>query len=249
MVGRWAGVTWVRRLAVVAATVAAVSGCSAEVPGAGSPAAVRPADLCPAAGADAERVTACVVGDVERTWTRRLGEPLRLRVVVEPEPASVHRACRSFLAFGTAFYCPADSTVYLTGASVARDRANFGDALPYGLAAVIAHEAGHRAQDVVDQPGLDGSGDAASRRVEQQADCLAGTWTRDAARRGLVDLPAFRAVYAREMQVVSSLTPPPGVGLDDYDEVATHGTPAQRVAAFDRGAASDDPAAACGLRQ
>jgi predicted metalloprotease len=228
--------------------VLALAGCSAAVPGSGSPAVIAPAELCPAAGLDAAKLTACLVADVDRTWTRRLGRPLSLRVVVEPAPSAVHRSCRSFLAFGTAFYCPSDSAVYLTGASVARSRSDFGDRLPYGLASVIAHEAGHRVQFTVAQPGLDERGAAASRRVEQQADCLAGTWARDAARRGLLDPAAFRAVYAREMAVVSALKPPPGSGLDGYDEVATHGTPAQRVAAFDRGAASEDPRAACALR-
>jgi predicted metalloprotease len=83
--------------------------------------------------------------------------------------------------------------------------------------------------------------------VEQQADCLAGVWAHGAARRGLLDPGAFRAAYAEEMRLVSELKPPAGSGLGDYDEVATHGTPAQRVAAFDRG---DSPAAnPCRLRE
>ena len=49
------------------------------------------------------------------------------------------------------------------------------------------------------------------------------------------------------MEIVSSLRPPAGSGLDGYDEVATHGTPAQRSAAFDRGAAADDPGRGCQL--
>lgn len=237
----------VRRLLVLLALALACAGCSGPVAGTGSPAAVRPADLCPSA--DAAAISACVVTDLERSWTRRLSSALRLRVVVDPAPADVDRSCRAFLAFGTAFYCPSDSSVFVTGAAVARDRAEFGERLAYGLAAVLAHEAGHRAQFIVDQPELEAEGDAASRRVEQQADCLAGSWVRDAARRGLVDPAAFRTVYARQMQIVSELEPPPGAGLDDYDEVATHGTPAQRVAAYDRGAGSDDPYATCGLRR
>ena len=49
------------------------------------------------------------------------------------------------------------------------------------------------------------------------------------------------------MEIVSSLRPPAGSRLDDYDEVAAHGTPAQRAAAFDRGAAGGDPVASCQL--
>jgi predicted metalloprotease len=217
--------------------------CSAAVAGAGSPAAPT---LCPSS--EPARVVTCVVDDLTASWTEAVGRPVRIQVTVDPAPSTVDRSCRSFLAFGTAFYCPADDRAYLTAASVARDRAEFGARLPSALAAVVAHEAGHRVQFVVGEPGLDDEGDAASRRVEQQADCLAGGWARGAARRGLVDPAGFRAVYAREMELVSALDPPPGAGLDDYDEVATHGTPAERVAAYDRGAASDSPLTACGVR-
>lgn len=234
--------------AVVAGVLllAALVGCSAgTVEGRGTAA---PAELCPGATEPAALV-ACVVADLDRTWTARVGRPVTLRVSVDPAPADVDRGCRPFLAFGTAFYCPADERAYLTAALVARDRAEFGDRWPYALAAVVAHEAGHRVQYAVREPVLDGEGDAASRVVEQQADCLAGSWVASAARRGLVDPAAFRTVYAREMEIVSTLEPPPGVGLDDYDEVATHGTPAERVAAFTRGSTAPDPTTPCTLRR
>lgn len=233
-----------RRLLGTVAVLAALTSCTSAVAGSGTAA---PPVLCPDAGTDAARVVACVVADADRAWTAVLGTDVDLRVTVDPAPAAVHRSCRSFLAFGTAFYCPSDERAYITAAAVTRDRAEFGARLPYALASVVAHEAGHRVQFAVREPGLDREGDAASRVVEQQADCLAGAWVAGAARRGLVDPAAFRAVYARLMEVVSALEPPPGVGLDDYDEVATHGTPAQRVAAYDRGAAGTDPTAACRL--
>lgn len=233
-----------RRVLGLLAVSAALTSCTAAVAGSGTAAAPVP---CPDAGADAARVVACLTADLDRSWTAVVGTPVRIRVTVDPAPADVHRTCRSFLAFGTAFYCPSDDRAYLTAASVARDRAEFGARLPYALASVVAHEAGHRVQFAVEEPGLDDEGDAASRVVEQQADCLAGAWGAGAARRGLLDPAVFRAVYAREMELVSALEPPPGVGLDDYDEVATHGTPAERVAAFDRGATGADPETACKL--
>jgi predicted metalloprotease len=226
-----------------AAILLALAGCTATVDGHGTMAAPR---LCPAAGQDAVKVVACVATDLSRSWRAELGSPVGVDVTVDPPAARVNHVCRSFLAFGTAFYCPPDARSYVTGTSVARTREAFGDRLPYALAAIVAHEAGHRVQYVVRQPELDRSGNAASRVVEQQADCLAGFWAYGAARRGLLDPPAFRAAYAKEMALVSALKPPPGSGLDDYDEVATHGTPAQRVAAFDRGAAGG--ANPCGLR-
>jgi uncharacterized protein len=221
-----------RRIAVGLVVLAALTGCSAGVSGRGTMAAPQ---LCPSAGRDAAKVVACVVADLTRSWSQAIGKPVDVRVTVDPVPARVHRNCRDFLAFGTAFYCPPDGRAYVTAASVARDRAAFGGRLPYALATVVAHEAGHRVQFAVKQPELDREGDAASRVVEQQADCLAGVWAYGAARRGLLDPAGFRAAYAKEMQLVSALKPPPGQGLDGYDEVATHGTVAQRVAAFDRG--------------
>ncbi|MFL6129604.1 MAG: neutral zinc metallopeptidase [Mycobacteriales bacterium] len=232
---------------LAALVVVVLAGGPVRVAGRGSAAPVHPADLCPAAGDDAARLVECAAADVDRTWTARIGKPVRLRVTVDPAPSAVHRTCRDFLRFGTAFYCPSDARAYVTAAAVSRDRREFGDRLPYALATIVAHEAGHRVQFAVAEPELTAEGDAASRRVEQQADCLAGVWAADAARRGLLDLPDFRSVYAREMQIVSALRPPRGGGLDDYDEVATHGTPAQRSAAFDRGTAGRDPLTACRL--
>jgi predicted metalloprotease len=233
-----------RRWAVGAVLLLALTGCTSAVAGRGTAA---PAALCPAAGADPAAVVACIVGDLNRSWSARIGKTIGVRVTVDPAPASVNRNCRSFLAFGTAFYCPLDGRAYVTATSVSQNRAAFGDRLPYALAAVVAHEAGHQVQFAVRQPELDGDGDAASRAVEQQAACLAGSWAYGAARRGLLDPAAFAAVYAKEMQLVSALTPPPGAGLDDYDEVATHGTPAERVAAFTKGDTAADPRTACGL--
>jgi predicted metalloprotease len=231
----------IRLLAVGAAALVAGAGFvltagPARVAGRGSAAAIRPTDLCPTAGDDAARLVACAAADVDETWTSRVGKPVRLRVTVDPAPDAVHRSCRDFLAFGTAFYCPKDARAYVTAAAVSRDRAEFGDRLPYALATIVAHEAGHRVQSAVAEPKLAADGDAASRVVEQQADCLAGVWAYGAARRGLVDPAGFAAAYRQEMRLVSSLTPPPGAGLDDYDEVATHGTAAQRIAAYARGA-------------
>ncbi len=232
-----------RRVVGALVLLAALTGCSQGIAGRGT---AEPPSLCPAAGADPGKLVTCVVTDLNSFWSARIGKPVEVRVTVDPAPASVHRSCRSFLAFGTAFYCPADGRVYITAASVTGNRTAFGDRLPYALAAVVAHEAGHRVQFTVREPELDRDGNAASRVVEQQADCLAGVWAYGAARRGLVDPAGFAAAYGQEMRLVSSLTPPPGAGLDDYDEVATHGTAAQRIAAFARGAT--EAVNPCGLR-
>jgi predicted metalloprotease len=236
--------TWVRA-ALLAAVVAAGTGCPSVLAGHGQPAPIPVGALCPRAGEAAPAVVRCLSEDIGRMWTGWAGKPVESRVTVDPAPRTVHRDCAAFLAFGTAFYCPPDGRTYVTGAAVARDRREFGDRLPYALAVILAHEAGHRVQYVLDVPGVDDSGDAASRRIEQQADCLAGVWAHDAAVRARLEPAVFRDVERRELTLISRLTPPPGTHLDGYDETRTHGTVAQRVAAFDRGYAGGPPA--CGI--
>ncbi len=151
----------------------------------------------------------------------------------------MNRSCRPFLAFGTAFYCPPDGQAYITAPRSPATRAAFGDRLPYALAAIVAHEAGHRVQYAVEQPELDGrratrpAGWSSSRRTAWPE---SGRTARPGA--GCSTRPASGPRTRKEMRLVSALKPPAGAGLDDYDEVATHGTPAQRVAAFDRGASA-----------
>jgi predicted metalloprotease len=199
---------------------------------------------CADHGPDPAGVVGCLVADVSAFWTARLGRPVAERMVVSPAVADVPPDCRDILGLGSAFYCTDNRTVYLTAASVARGRTAYGADLPYVLAAVVGHEFGHVVQDVVDQPGFDAGDDASSRRIEQQADCLLGVWAHDLARRGLLVPATLRTLTTREYTTVEALPPPPA--LDGYDERATHGTVAERVAALSRGLAAGDPDA-CGL--
>ena len=232
---------------VLAVFLVALAGCTSVVAGHGRAAPVAVGALCPSVGDDPRALVGCLSEDLRATWSGWAGKEVRSVVVVDPVPTAVHRDCAYFLAFGTAFYCPSDGRTYLTGVSVRRDRREFGDRLPYALAFTLAHEAGHRVQQVLRVPGLDASGDAASRRVEQQADCLAGVWAHDAAVRARIEPAAFRDVGRRELTLISRLKPPAGGPLRGYDEVRTHGTVSQRLAAFDRGYAGGPPGCGVGL--
>jgi uncharacterized protein len=243
-----------RRGAGLVVLAALLCGCTIAV--AGRPTAPPPdttrgpvpestavAEPCGSAGTPSA-IVSCLVTDVSRFWSARLPEPVDEPMIVDPPRSSVPADCRALLSLGTAFYCTDDQTVYLTGASIERGTKVYGPDLPYALAAVVGHEFGHVVQDAVHQPGFNTPGDAASRRIEQQADCLLGVWGRSAADRGLLAAERLRDIAEREYATVESLPVPPVLG--DYDERATHGTVAERVAALDRGLAKGHPDA-CGL--
>lgn len=229
-------------------SLAVLTGCTVTVAGsptpAGPPRPPAPPRPCADHGPDPAGVTRCLVADVTAFWAGRLARPVSERMVVGPQPATVPRDCRAILSLGTAFYCTANRTVYLTAASVARSRRAYGADLPYELATVVGHEFGHVVQDVVHQPGFDATNLAVSRRIEQQADCLLGVWAHDAGARGLLDPARLRGIAGREYATIERLPPPRALG--GYDERATHGTVAQRVAALSRGLAAGNPDA-CGL--
>jgi hypothetical protein len=228
--------------------LAVLTGCTTAVTGhpapGGAPRSPPPLRPCAGSGPDPAGVVRCLVADASAFWARRLGRPVSERMVVSPRPAAVPPDCRTILGLGTAFYCTDNRTVYLTAASVARSRRAYGDDLPYELATVVGHEFGHVVQDLVHQPGFDAADPAVSRRIEQQADCLLGVWAHDAGARGLLDPARLRGIARRDYATIERLRPPPA--LHGYDERATHGTVAERVAALARGLAAGTPNA-CGL--
>jgi predicted metalloprotease len=222
-------------------------GCTTVVAGhaspASSPGSSSVAEPCGSAGAPAE-VVRCLTADVTRFWSAQLGRSVTEAMVADPPRASVPRDCQAALGLGTAFYCPDNGTVYLTGALISRGRTAYGADLPYALAAVVGHEFGHAVQDLVHQPGFNSPDLAASRRIEQQADCLLGVWAHNAANRGLLDPARLLAITRREYTTVEQLPPPPA--LPDYNERASHGTVTERVTALSRGLTTGTPNA-CAL--
>jgi len=212
---------------------------------------VTPELLCPNTGTarqDAPALVMCISTDVSDYWTAVVGQPIQDLIVVAPEPESVPGECQAFLSFGTAFYCGTDATVYITAALLDLYATTFGDGLPYALAGLVAHEIGHVVQDAFGQPGFDNpeGTDEQSQVTEQQADCLIGVWVADAARVGQLDPVTFRAIVEQELTILTQLPVPQGVGIDDYDQVATHGTIEQRMAAYEVGMAGGR-GSACGL--
>ena len=83
------------------------------------------------------------------------------------------------------FYCPADEKVYLDPDFFDELARRLGAPGDFAQAYVIAHEYGHRVQDVLgtmDQVHSGGNTNEQSIRLELQADCYAGMWAYDVSR-------------------------------------------------------------------
>jgi predicted metalloprotease len=152
---------------------------------------------------------------------------------------AVSTGCGSASSAVGPFYCPADQRVYLDLSfySDMTDQlgAKGGD---FAWAYVIAHETGHHVQHELGLPQPHSN--AGSVKVELQADCYAGVWAHHVASSGDLE----------QGDVAEALDAATSVGDDRLQKRArgtinpdsfTHGTSAQRVAAFERGQSNGDP--------
>jgi uncharacterized protein len=214
----------------VAALVCAVlllAGCTRLVAGTPSGASLdcrRPA---------AQAIVSCLSRSLSKYWTGKAGRPITVNAIVDPTLTAVPRACRGALALRTAFTCPVDDRVYLTRPFVRRMLATG----PPGqgwlrIASTLAHETGHVVQFAVHAPliGKAHPSYAESRRIEQQADCLAGVWA------SAVGIAAHAFVAANT--IVLGL-------VDNPRERRTHGIARVRLRAVRRGLTGNPTA--CGL--
>jgi predicted metalloprotease len=92
----------------------------------------------------------------------------------------IRTGCGKAPANAGPFYCSTDGTIYLPTRFFEAQSQRFGDA---AVAVVIAHENGHRVQDLL---GLFRA-PLLSAQIELQADCLAGVWARTVYKRGLFE--------------------------------------------------------------
>ena len=213
----------------------------------GSPAQVQQAPAHPPANDRETQFVRTVLGYTEDTWSqifRANGATYSPPVLVLYSGRTSTGGCGTGQSAVGPFYCPADRKVYidLTFFRMMQQRFKVGG--EFTQAYVIAHEVGHHVQNLL---GISGKVDsarqhlsereanAASVRLELQADCFAGVW-------------AYHTNQARQIieqgDVESALNAASAIGDDALQRQSrgevvpdsfTHGTSAQRVRWFKRG--------------
>ena len=194
-----------------------------------------------------------VINDTQDTWTTVL--PRESGVQYERATLVLFRdvvqsACGTAESASGPFYCPGDHKVYIDLSFYDELKTRFGAAGEFAQAYVIAHEVGHHVQSLLgidqqvrraqaEQPG---AAKQLSVQLELQADCLAGVWGHSTNERKLLEAG----------DVESGLNAAAAIGDDHIQKMQggrvqpdafTHGSSAQRVAAFRRGLESGTLAA------
>lgn len=206
----------------------------------------------PEAQDNEKRFVGVVLADTEDVWNKVFhANGLRYR---EPKlvlfNGMVGSACgRASSAVGP-FYCPGDEQVYLDLGFFRQMETSLGAGGDFAAAYVIAHEVGHHIQNLLGINGdfhqlaerMDEKGrNGLSVMMELQADCFAGVWAAETQRMN-------RSLEAGDIQ--EAMNAASSVGDDRLQSATrgevvpdsfTHGTSAQRLAAFRLGYKRPDP--------
>lgn len=203
------------------------------------------------AGNDAyEKFARSVLGSTDSFWSNQL-KGARLPTYQKPKLVLFRNMTQSACGVASSdvgpHYCPADNTIYLdeTFFDVLKNQLG-GSNADVAQAYVIAHEVGHHVQNeigtmeqVQNSPEFQATGkNSLSVKLELQADCYAGIWAKSIQNKGFFDT---------DVQIKEVLQAASAVGDDRIQqktegqvnpETWTHGSAAERVAAFKKGLAN-----------
>jgi predicted metalloprotease len=174
-----------------------------------------------------------VLKDVDGYWTAQmkragLDEPRVTYDWIAPGESRKDCSKLGYTNDSTAEYCGDTDTIFFSKQAAADlwngtlTPAQDGKGGDFAVAMAIAHEMGHNIEHELDYYDRKWNSAEDTRAMELGADCLAGLWTQDAARRNLLDPGDLQ----EGMDVA--------LALGDYNVTTFghHGTPSQRQAAF-----------------
>lgn len=214
------------------------------VGGVSEPSAVSQAP--PSADSDREvQFVSFVLDDVQKTWEailpQQAGQQYRHAKLVLYTDYTDSECGAAQSATGP-FYCPGDEKVYIDLGFYRELSQRFGAPGQFAEAYVLAHEIGHHVQKLL---GIEGgvrraqqqdpsSANRLSVQLELQADCLAGVWGHSTEQRKIVDQADVQDGMRAAASVGDDRLQRMGRGRVS-PETFTHGSSAQRVAAFQAG--------------
>lgn len=194
---------------------------------------------------DMKAFVATMLAETEDTWNgifasmgKQYEEP-KLVLFSNSYPS----ACGQADAATGPFYCPNDRKVYLDMAFFDEMSQRFGASGDFADAYVVAHEVGHHVQNLLGilprfnrarQSMSETEANAASVRIELQADCFAGIWGKFTDQKGLLEKGDLDEALNAAHQIGDDALQKQAQGYVVPDSF-THGTSEQRAKWFTRG--------------
>jgi predicted metalloprotease len=155
---------------------------------------------------------------------------------------SIESACGQAGSATGPFYCPDDEKVYLDLGFFDELKGRFGAPGEFAQAYVIAHEIGHHVQKLLGiegkvrrmREGNPAEANPLSVRVELQADCFAGVWSKSTEQRKIIDQSDVEAGWRAAAAVGDDRLQKMATGHVS-PESFTHGSSSERMQWFQSG--------------
>ena len=187
-----------------------------------------------------------VLADTEDVWHEIFKQELNM-TYIEPKLVlfknQITSGCGVASSASGPFYCPADYSVYIDLAFHQELRDKFKATGDFAMAYVIAHEVGHHVQNQLDILGIindpkyqknEKEYNRILKRIELQADYLAGVWAHHQESKNLIDINDVKEALEAAAAVGDDRIQEATLGKVIPDKF-THGTSEQRMRWFYNG--------------